>query len=422
MKIGIDIRPLQTDQKFRGIGRYCYNMVKALQEIDGENSYLLLYGKGLYLPQGIIEDLHRGNFAVSPFLIPTNRVTELFYFKDRLRIPLEVLRRNLDIFYSFDWPFPLVQLPGRRQFLVTMYGVSPYPLDMAAIRDFTDKLSNVEKPTLKRRIKEGILSANHHQYLKLLKEKIGKVSHFIVSSENSKADLAKTFQVPLEKISVVNEGINREVFKLIHDESKKEAVKKKFNIRDPFILFVSAIDWKKNIINMLKAFKQATEGFTTPHQLVLAGSYLKSDNKPTQQFMLYKELVRELGLEDRVIFTGYISDEELVLLYNAATSYILPSFYEGFPLTALEAMACGTAVIASSTSSMPEILNNASLYFDPQNIQSIASSMIQICNDSAARTRLVENGYAVANQYSWLNSARKVLAVLRQMKSNGATA
>ncbi len=238
-----------------------------------------------------------------------------------------------------------------------------------------------------------------------------------MSSENSKNDLAKKFNVPLNNITVVYEGIAQEVFKPIDDEVKKNIIKNKFSIKTPYILFVSAIDWKKNIINMFKAFKIASESFEIPHQLVLAGSYFKSSLQPSMQFILFNEILKELTIYDKVIFSGYISDEELVFLYNFAHTYILPSFYEGFPLTALEAMACGTTVISSNTSSMPEILKEVCLYFNPMDIDSMAKAMIQACNDSISEKYRIGEGFKLVKNYTWENSARNVMNIFSKLRT-----
>jgi len=391
-------------------------MVKALQEVDRENDYFLFCGRGLENFKEIKGEFEKDNFEVEQFSIPTNKWLEMLFLKDRIRIPLEVLRKKLDIFYSFDWPFPLLHLPRNCKFLVSMYGVNPYSLDIRAQKDFTEKIQERENYSLKRKIKNWMLDTNNYLYLSLLKKRIGEVSHIIVSSLNSKKDVVKAFNVPDYKISVIYEAIDSKVFKVVRDEKMIERVKRKYRINDPFIIFVSAIDWKKNITNVLEAFKIGNARFREPHQLVFVGYHLKQNGKPTNQFRFFRKRAKELRIENKVVFTGYVPDEDLALLYNAAQTHILPSFYEGFPLTIIEAMACGTPVIASYTSSIPEIIGNVEVYFDPYDTNNIAEAMIKICNDSDLRKKLADEGSKQVKKFSWEKSARQLAKVFEEMK------
>ncbi|MGI5836494.1 MAG: glycosyltransferase family 4 protein, partial [Chloroflexota bacterium] len=194
--------------------------------------------------------------------------------------------------------------------------------------------------------------------------------------------------------------------------SAVEWVRDSYGISGDYLLYFGGFDQRKNVERILLAYRAARENFHTPCQLVLAGSLnhvghpLYPDPRP---------MILRLGLEGQVIVTGRISEEEKPALYSAARAFVFPSLYEGFGMPVLEAMACGTPVITSNTSSLPEVAGDAALLVDPTCVDDIAESMVRVMNDAGLQEELRGKGLLRASQFSWEASAAKTLEVYRQV-------
>ncbi|MDY6874721.1 MAG: glycosyltransferase family 1 protein [Chloroflexota bacterium] len=235
-------------------------------------------------------------------------------------------------------------------------------------------------------------------------------AHLLADSEATKADLVARYSIPPGKITVVYPGRNERLAP-VRDQARVEAVKAHYGITGDYFLYLGTLQPRKNLSRLIAAF--AT--LKTETVLVLAGKH----------GWLYKDLfaqVRHLGLEGpalssaagRVIFPGYIPDENKAALLSGALAFTFPSLYEGFGLPVLEAQACGCPVITSITSSLPEVAGDAALMVDPSDTRAIAAGMQRIVTDPALRDRLIERGFANVRRFSWTACAQSALSVIEQ--------
>ena len=190
---------------------------------------------------------------------------------------------------------------------------------------------------------------------------VARATHVIAVSECTKADLVEAYGTPPEKISVIYAGVQPH-FEPVHDAERLQAVRRRCRLgQEPFILTVGTLQPRKNHLRLVQAFARLESG----HRLVISGG-------PGWDYEAVPAEVVRLGLEKRVVFPGFVADEDLPALYSAADLFVYPSLYEGFGLPVLEAMACGTPVVAADDSALPEVVGEAGLLADPLDVDALA--------------------------------------------------
>jgi len=245
--------------------------------------------------------------------------------------------------------------------------------------------------------------------LEMQKLSLKGVKGIITDSESSKKDIFNYLNFPKEKIYVVPLAPGEE-FKKINDKNLLDKTKKKYNLPDDFVLYVGDVNYNKNIPGLIKAFAEIKNQNL---KLVLVGkAFLNKEIKETQEIL---ELVKSLGLEKRVIFLGWVSPEELVAIYNQATVYCQASFYEGFGLPVLEAMACGCPVVAADNSSLREVCGSVAIMVKADTIYSIAEGIKLLANNKAKREELSQKGLEWVKNFSWEKTAKKTYEVYKEM-------
>jgi len=187
-----------------------------------------------------------------------------------------------------------------------------------------------------------------------------------------------------------------------------EALRRKRGLPQRMILFVGTLEPRKNAETLIRAYARLRRASAIPHRLVLAGG------RGWRYEGLFA-LVEELGLQDDVLFPGFVPYDELPLWYNAADLFVFPSLYEGFGLPPLEAMACGVPVVVSSVSSLPEVVGDAGLLVDPLDVEGLAEAMARVLNDGALRAEMRGRGLARAERFSWLETARGTVRVYERV-------
>jgi glycosyltransferase involved in cell wall biosynthesis len=241
-------------------------------------------------------------------------------------------------------------------------------------------------------------------YRLFFKKILNKSDMIITISQNSKKDLMRLFKINENKIKVIQLAVSEE-FRILDDEQKKSA--KQNNPLGKFILFVGTLEPRKNIPGLLRAFYQLKKkGFE--HKLVIVG-------KKGWKYEDIFRTIKKLNLKKEVIFLGYVPQEEIINLYNAADLFVFPSLYEGFGLPPLEAMACGCPVVVSNTSSMPEVCGNAALYVNPYNVPEIAQAMERVLTDTKLKKDMIKKGLKQAKKFSWEKNARETLEVYEEL-------
>jgi glycosyltransferase involved in cell wall biosynthesis len=223
-----------------------------------------------------------------------------------------------------------------------------------------------------------------------------KAASVVTVSQFSKKDLVKRYQIRSEKIHVVPNAV-KDIFQPVAEE-RKVAIKEKYTEGKEFFIYAGAIQPRKNLINLLKAFSIFKKRLQSSMKLVLAGRLAWKNDEFIQLLNTYK-------YKKDVVMTGYLEEQELANLMGSAYALIYPSFFEGFGVPVLEAMNGGIPALTSKGTSMEEIAGEAGLYFDPHNYTDISEKLMLIYKDESLRNRMVEKGREIARQYSWEHSA-----------------
>jgi len=383
MKIGIDIRTLM-DPQYSGVSEYTLNLVGEILRLDRENEYRLFYNSA--------KDV---SARMPKFDYPNVKII-------RKRIPNKI----------FNWP---MQKISRRPEIDKILGVdvffSPNIAPLALSKDCeriltVHDLSFLRFPeffNFKRRLWHRMIG---------VKKMIKEFDKIVAVSENTKNDIVELCGVLPEKIKVVYSGTESEYKALNSEFPELGAVRRKYGLPEKFILFLGTVEPRKNIEGLIGAYNKFRESrearLRVPEaelQLVIAGGRgWKSES-------IYKEW-KKSKYEDDIKFLGYVDKKDKVYLYNLASLFVYPSFYEGFGFPPLEAMACGTPVITSFASSLPEIVGGAGLMVDPCNIADMARAIELVLSDEKLREDLARKGLERANRFGWEKAAKEFLSFI----------
>lgn len=227
-----------------------------------------------------------------------------------------------------------------------------------------------------------------------LKKSLKRADIVITVSEFSKSEIITYFPEVKEKIKVVYAGVDLNVFKPLFDENIKISIAKKYNIPEKYMLYLGTLEPRKNLERLIDSYYLLLEEFNSAPKLVLAGG----------KGWLYDSIfnkVSTLGLEDKIIFTGYIHEKDVVPLISGAEVFLFPSMYEGFGMPVIEAMACGAPVLTSNVSSLPEVAGDAAVLVDPFSVEDIKNKLKLLLIDEALRKRLNKAGLKRAKRFSW---------------------
>jgi len=380
MRIGIDARfygPLG-----KGLGRYTQRLIENLEKIDKENEYFIFLKKenwNEYQPQN-------PNFKKIMADYRWYTITEQIFF------PLKILKYKLDLMH-----FPHFNVPFfyPRKFIVTIHDL--------ILTKFPTKRATTLGPLL--------YKLKYLGYKIIISKAVRRAKKVITVSEFTKKELIKYFHLDPRKIIVTYEAadqVERGQLKIPERDLSYYGISRKY------LLYVGNAYPHKNLERLLKVFKKLKEEPQFDYQLVLVG---KED-------YFYKRLKKEaknLGLLEKinglapVIFFGFASQSILADLYRNASLYIFPSLYEGFGLPALEAMSYGLPVIASHTSSLPEILGQAALYFDPQNQEEIIKIIKEVLSNRLLKEKMIHEGLNQVKKYSWQHLAEETLKIYKNV-------
>ena len=241
-----------------------------------------------------------------------------------------------------------------------------------------------------------------------VKRTIRRAARVITPSDFSRKRILQAYGTDPDKVAVVPIAVPS-TFRPIAQDAALRSVAERFNIRWPFILTVGDLQPRKNQIGLINAYQDLLSAYPqTPHRLLIVG-------KKTWYGDRIMEAARASRVADRIFFTGFVNDDELLQLYNACALMVFPSFYEGFGLPILEAMACGRAVACSNTSAMPEVANAAALLFDPENRAEMVLAMRDILQDHELRTRMERLGLQRASLFTWERTAQRTLDIYHEV-------
>ena len=379
MKLCMDFR------KYDGVvGGAEQLIVQIVRHTSSKGHPVILLAKQNRLQE--VESMFRGekNVTCLPLPVTTHAILLKNMRLDSSTIQDIAERENADlIHFPYNWSFPFKK---RFPCVLTVHDVIPF-----TFREAMPLFCNlfVYKPAIRSAC---------------------KLNHVVTTvSEFSKKDIAKRVKIPLQKIRVINNGV-REPNRNVASEVV-EALFRRLNLGEDFILNVGGIHERKNIVRLIRSFAQlAGEGYDG--RLVITG---KVTGAPYQEKMKRRcdQAIKETRMTGRVIFTGYITDDELDALFARARLLIYPSLYEGFGLPILEAMQSGTPVVTSKASCMPEVAGGAALLADPRSPEDLADKVRRVLEDNDLARELGRKGRDRAKEFAWDKTARAVLDQLK---------
>ena len=369
MRIGIDGRMLGNT----GIGRYLRNLIIHLAREDKQNEYIV------FMNDDDAQGVEQENFH----FVTLRPAIPIYALSEQYRLPFEIRRWQPDLMHypNFDLPF---------------LRCCPY---IVTIHDLIYYLYPEQCPS----------KAAHYYAAFMLKHATKHAQTVITDSRHSKNDLMEHLQLPEAKIQVIFPAAEESYAPRQHSEQTKLAFNKKYGITKPYIFYVGKHHPYKNIEQLLYAYTQHDEIYRS-FQLVIAG---KRDERRND----FYQLAESLDPEGHICFTDNISDEELLQLYQNARLFVFPSFYEGFGLPPLEAMACGVPVISSNAASLPEVVGDAALQVNPKNRTELADAIRKVLTDDELAKTLRKKGLERARTFSWDTAAKEHLALYEKVAS-----
>ncbi|MFO7272665.1 MAG: glycosyltransferase family 1 protein [Sphaerobacter thermophilus] len=254
-------------------------------------------------------------------------------------------------------------------------------------------------------------------YLRLVSAVARRADAIITDSDCSRRDITAWLGIPSERIHVIPLAVDPAI-RPSDDPETASALRARYGLPGPVIFNVGGLDARKNVPVLIEAFAQALPDLPPETRLVIAG---RAHSGNQRLYPPLEPVIRRLGVEERVVLTGSITDEEKVALYNLADLYVFPSLYEGFGLSPLEAMACGTPVIAANRSSLPEVVGQGGLLVDPTP-ERLAAAMVSVMRDERLRRSLARRALEQAETFSWQRTAEQTRAVYRSVLASATPA
>jgi glycosyltransferase involved in cell wall biosynthesis len=339
--------------------------------IDENNEYILFLDEDDFDSYTITNE----NFSKKPLRAKVFSIEEQFQLVSRAR------KERLDLFHS---PHFVVPLLWRRNLVTTIYDLIPLIYS------------------------ESLPSTASRVYCYIMMRAAARKSRKVITdSYHTQRDIVKYLKIPETKVKVIYGGVN-ENYRPVENERTLRKVKERYKTSEKFIFYIG--QWKphKNILRLMRAFHKLKIKTGIPHKLVIGG-------RKDPRYSEIPALARDLELEEDIIFSGYIPEEDLPALYSAAELFVLPSLYEGFGLPLLEAMACGTPVVSSNASSLPEIARNAAIFVNPDSVEEIAQAIQEVLKDRKLREKLIQKGLKRARLFTWEKTGRETLRVYEEV-------
>ena len=353
MKVAIDSGPLTSGHAVRGVGTYTRELIKEIKRLSDQDNKL----------------------KVDTFDFSTEHRT------------LNTVHYDLVHYPTFNPYFITLPLTKKTKTVVT-------------IHDLIYLIYPNQYPP-------GIRGTAKFLLNKIL---VRKVDAIITVSKTSKKDIVRFLGIPAEKINVIYEA-PRKIFRKLESGNWNLEIIKKYTLPKSFVLYVGDVNYNKNLLNLAEACNIAKI------PLVLVGKQTtdKSIDLSHVENQSFAEFLNRYSRDSNILRLGFVPDEDLVAIYNLALVYCQPSFYEGFGLSILEAMACGTPVVAAKTQALVEISDGACLFVNPKDPKDIATKLKDLAKDTKLRKQLSETGKVLVKNYSWEKTARETLRVYRNV-------
>lgn len=371
MRIGVFV--LMAGREAGGPETYEVEMLRALAGIDSRNEYII-YCTGTEAPRAI--GVQQPNFSYR-VLYPSARSLSV-----PVTLPIQAVRDGIDVLHSTFTPPPLAPLPK----VLTLHCLSSFV--------HPEYYASWVKWRLNGLLRIGMRHA----------------ASVLCVSQATADDVHERFRVPRERLSVTYNGVD-DRFRPVPSAVAARTVRDELGVSGPFALFLGKLEPRKNVIRLIEAFARFRRETGTETSLVLAGHQ-------TAVTPAIDEAIERLGLADAVKRPGYVSPRTLPALYSAARMFLLPSLWEGFGIPIVEAMACGTPVVTSNVTSLPEVAGDAAVLVNPYSVDSIAEGMALVDSDSELRRSLIGKGLERARAFTWQNCASETLRVYDRIASS----
>jgi len=377
MRIGINALYLLPG-KVGGSEIYIRNLVKHLAGTGGNNTFVVFTNKE---SAGVFDDAGPGVEIVPCPIQASSRPVRILW--EQVVLPFQILRHKIDILFSAGMTAPLI---------------CPVP-SVLVIHDLQHVLQPQNFP---------------RGYLLFLKTvihlSVRAADGIVTISRKVRDDILKFYRIPSGEIAVIHHGVDKDVF-FPRGAIEVEAIRGKYDLPERFILYAAASLPHKNHARLLEAMRILKErGYRTG--LVLIGARDKGYDS-------IAEKIKKMGLQTEVIFTGWLSFEDIPSIYCASDAFVFPSLNEGFGLPIIEAMACGVPVVCSNIEPLPEVAGDAAHFFDPYDPASIAEGISTVISDRDLRRELIEKGFRRAAEFTWEDTALKTLEFIMSYSKGG---
>lgn len=372
MKIGIDARMYRSS--VAGIGRYSQNLIKNLLEIDQDDEFVL------FMTPKDKEEFDEAKINHGKVKIVLADIAH-YSLGEQTKLLKIIENEHLDLMHFLNFNYP-VRYKGK--FVVTIHDLTLLFFPQTA------KETNFVK---------------RKAYNYTMQKACQNAAKIIAVSQSTKKDIVTAFKTPPGKISVIYEAADDKIFAPL-SKPELNLLKEKYQINEPVILCVGQFRPHKNLPGLVEAFGILRRQL--PAKLVILG-------KKDAAHARLQKAIDQIDHPQDVIMPGFVANDELAAWYELASCFVFPSFYEGFGLPGLEAMQAGTPVVASKASSLPEIYQDAAIYFDPFKTEEISAKMKSVLQDKELQKRLITQGKKVAQCYSWQKTAVETLKVYKSV-------
>jgi len=374
MKIGIDIRTLM-DAEYSGVPEYTLNLIKEILRLDSNNEYKLFYNSFADL-EDRIPKFEGNNIEI----VKTNYPNKIFNygFQKILGWPKIDKFMDVDVFFLPHMNFASLSKDVKKIIAIHDLSFLHYPDFFSLRKNIWHKMVNIKKL-------------------------LGNFDKVVAVSENTKKDLIELCDVDPGKIKVIYSAIEKN-YKKIEDQEKLTKIKNKYNLPDKFILFLATLEPRKNVDGLIQAFdifQKKYSGFESYELIIVGGKGWKGRK--------IFEAWQKARHKEKIKFLGYIKRGDKKYIYNLASLFVYPSFYEGFGFPPLEAMASGAPVITSNSSSLPEVVKDNAVLINPYDINEISEAICQTLSNDNIRKRISGSALKYVENFSWEKTAREYI-------------
>lgn len=388
MKIGIDARCLGEGRR-TGVEEYTLNLLNTLFRSDKKNEYVLFFNSFRPEKTDFSWINQYPNVMLRRFNFPNKLLNFFFWYCNWPK--MDKMIGGVDLFFMPNIIFGSVS--KKTKLLVTIHDLSfeRYP----------------ESFSLKRRLWHIFINP---------KKLCARADTIIAVSESTKNDLLDLYKISPSKIKIIYSGISEKFTVLDRNDEKLVKVKEKYKLPYKFILYLGTVEPRKNIVGILRAYHQLQKGGSADaaqkellnYKLVIAGS------KGWLSGKIFSEIEKS-EFRDSISLINFVEDKDKEYVFNLASLFVYPSFFEGFGFPVLEAMRCGVPVITSNVSSLPEIVGSGAIMIDPSKPEEIAEAMKDLLTDKKMRDNLVKKGFEQATHFSWQKTAKEFLKSAREL-------